>query len=250
MMTQHITRKSGISLLLTAFLAFAITFTLSCSSDDDPTPRGGGRNYGEGYVPASVIPDAIYAEFKNAMPIYSGTTPPDISGEYLVDGMILAGSNVNGDKNYIGSHYSSNYKAWADLYVAFIKGEDGKLSYRDRNGTSQGASDNVIVKVVGNSNDFTAYFESETINESEGTRIRRSNLISGTLVSDGISNCHHAFIVLEKTDPKDELMDVDTYRIFKDGDGLAERHVWLSKKVLTKEIPSTGNLTSKTENEK
>jgi hypothetical protein len=56
-----------------------------------------------------------------------------------------------------------------------------------------------------------------------------SNFISGTLTSSGISDFHSAFIMLEKgPDPSNKLVAVNTYRVFKDGDNLAERYNWLN----------------------
>jgi len=54
-----------------------------------------------------------------------------------------------------------------------------------------------------------------------------STLISGTLTSSGIINFHYAFVLLEKgSDPTNQLVPVNTYRIFKDSDGLAINNTW------------------------
>jgi hypothetical protein len=217
--------KSTRSSILAAALGLALAFTFGCSDDKDD---GGGKvictDEQSGCVPSSVIPESIRVQFENIMPIYSGTNPPDISGQYLSKGQILVGSSLSND--IVGSHYSSNDRAWADKYYAFIREADGKLSYKSKNGSSQGQSDEVtVVEIVGNDGNFTAYFfESDVDNNS---RSKSSVLISGTLTSSGISDYHYAFIMLEKDDPQNKLVEVGTYRIFKDGDGLAERHNWI-----------------------
>jgi uncharacterized protein (TIGR02145 family) len=176
--------------------------------------KGGGLPAGS--VPSSVIPDAIREQFAIAMPIYSGTAPPDIAGKYMSNNTTLTGSNLSDD--VIGKKY-------LDMYVAFIRGEDGSLQYREKQGNSTAGSENVKVEIVGSANNFTAYFVAEGV--SEGISTRRSTVISGTLTSSGISDFHYAFIMLQKgPDPDELLVAVNTYRIFKDGDGMAERYNW------------------------
>ncbi len=169
------------------------------------------------FVPSDIIPDKIRVEFENTMQVHSGTTPPDISGEYLADNTTLIGSNLSYDE--IGKRYS-------DIYVAFIKGTNGKLSYRERQNSSEGGSDNVVVEVVGSGNNFTAYFTTTSV--SNGISNKQSTIISGTKTKDGIRNFQYAFVMLEKgSDPGDyTLVPVDTYRVFNDADGFSENYKW------------------------
>jgi len=171
----------------------------------------------EGTVSSGVIPDEIYNDFTGKMPIYTGTTPPDITGQYTANSITLVGSSISGDA--IGS------TTWADYYIAFIKGADGKLSYRERQGDSESGSDNVVVEIVGSGNNFTAYFVATGV--SNGISTKMSTLISGTLTSSGISNFHYSFVLLEKgPDPQGKLIPVNAYRVFKDGDGQSPRYTW------------------------
>jgi len=176
-----------------------------------PKPRGG-------VVPLSVIPADIRDEFKASMPIFSGTTPPDISGQYVANPYILTSSSLSSD--IPGTKYG-------DRFIAFIDNYNGNLSYRGKQSNSSGSSDNVVVEIVGSDNSFTAYFVST--GESGGIFIKTSVVISGTITTYGISNFHYGFIMLEKGyDPNNELVEVNTYRTFKDADGLAVRYEWLS----------------------
>jgi len=171
-----------------------------------------------GKVPQTVIPPGVKNDIeKSGMTIYSGTKPPDISGQYLADNYTLIGSSDGKDKLN---------KKYADRYIAFVKGSNGALSYREKQSDSEAGSDNVRVEVVGSGNNFTAYLE--TIGESSGIMMRRSTIISGTWTKDGIKNFNYAFVVLEKGyDPNNDLVAVNTYRVFKDADGLAEKYNWL-----------------------
>ncbi len=202
-------------------LVFAF-FLSGCMSDNHdtivlPEPEQEGELPSTGGVPSSVIPNEIRNKFEQSMPLHTGTTPPDISGQYMVNNFTLVGSSLNYDE--IGGG------GYADMYVAFIKGAKGKLSYRERQGSSESGSDDVTVEIVGSNNNFTAYFI--TTGVSSGISTKRSTVISGTLTNSGIRNFHYAFIMLEKgSDPSHQLVEVNTYRIFKDGDGSAEKYTW------------------------
>jgi len=193
------------------FIATLMTIFSSCKKDDKV-----------GEVPDSVIPAEIRSQLDSLMPIYSGTTPPDISGEFLVTPAILVGSSLETDASMVGI---SGY--WADLYLAFIK-SNGKYAYYEQNASASGSGDDVTVTVtvVGKNKNFTAYFIDNTTDPNSTAKM--STVISGTMTSNGISDFYYAFIMLEKNDPTNELVPVDTYRVFKDGDGLVESNNWYS----------------------
>jgi len=172
-------------------------------------------------VPEEIIPEEISEKFREIMPVYSGSTPSDISGEYLVSPNRLKAGSMSYDRP--GDTYN-------DLYLSFIKDENGKFSYRERQGTGQGESDDVTV--VGTGNNFTAYFI--WTGTSDEIWSKMSVLISGTIIPEGISNFHYAFIMLEKADdPSDRLVPVNTYRIFiNGGNGVAVRRNWISTSVV------------------
>lgn len=180
---------------------------------------GTKRVYSEGEVPADVIPDLIRDEIEKFMPIYSGIDPPTITGQYITDALKLVGSSLRNDA--IGS------TNWVDEYIAFIAGENGKLSFRSKTTSSQGESNDVRVQVVGTNNEFTAYFVENGV--AYDINIVTSTIISGTLTNDGIKNYHYAFVTLEKgPDPNNQLVPVNTYRIFEEYDGLAKNYTWLA----------------------
>ena len=172
----------------------------------------------------NVIPSAISETFRKIMPIYTGTTPPDISGEYVCSPAILVGSSLPDDDVFFGED-----DLFDDMYFAFIKEANGKYSYIEMQGEySSRESEDVTVVVVGTGNNFTAYFIAT--GESNDIPTKTATLISGTLTSEGIANFHYAFILLEKGDDLDGLLvPVNTYRIFVDGKDLAEREEWISE---------------------
>jgi len=176
-----------------------------------------------GLVPNTIIPDDMRSDVEDKMPIYRGTTPPDISGKYLSSYNIITGSSRNEDRDDVLAG-----KRYADLYFAFTKKAD-KIYYREiqitDDGEASGNSDDLAVDVVGEGDNFTAYFIE--VGESRGIRIKQSTVISGTMTSSGIKDFYYSFIMLEKgSDPNNKLVPVKTYRIFKDSDGLAEKNNW------------------------
>jgi hypothetical protein len=182
-----------------------------------------------GLIPASVIPNSIRSNIESSMSINEGTEPPIIKGQYKSAFMILIGSSLSNDD--IGSMYNG-YEPWPAIYVAFIEGPDGKLSYREKQGDETlSGSDDVAVEVVGKGNDFSAYLIAEGTFRNNtcpySIRYKASTVISGTLTSDGIENFQYSFIMLEKSsDPSKCIVEVNTYRIFEDVDGLAEKVTW------------------------
>ncbi len=178
-------------------------------------PLGGGSSSSVSL--STAVPDEIRTQFEQSMPLHTGNTPPDISGQYLADNFTLTGSSLSGD--VIGREYT-------DKYVAFIREANGKLSYRSKEGTLlEEGSDDVTVEIVGSNNNFTAYFIATGV--SNGISIKHSTVISGTLTSNGISNFHYGFVMLEKgSDPSNLVVPEKSYRTFKDGDGLAEKYNW------------------------
>jgi len=203
-------------------LAVCVSLLFGCMSngDDDRTfvlPPIKSYPEGEGYVSSSIIPNSVRTQLEAlGMPVYSGTTPPDISGQYLVNTLSLVGSS---DNDYEVGH------VFADQYIAFIMGPDGKITYREKQGGGSSESEDVFVEIIGNSNYFTAYFVATGVSRDISTK--QSTVISGTMTSEGIKDYYYTFIMLEKgPDPDNKLVPVNTFRVFKDGNGLASKYTW------------------------
>ena len=67
---------------------------------------------------------------------------------------------------------------------------------------------------------------SNTFNDFKG---RIGEIVSGTVTADGIRDFFCGMLMLEKNDPNNKLMNIGTYRIFKDGDGLASPSSWSAR---------------------
>ena len=203
----------------------ATMFFAACEETDEPN-NGYESEFtipDDGKVPSTVVPDEIRTLFERIMPLHSGKTPPNIKGEYFANSKILTGSNYPPDE--IG-------KSYLNQYIAFTKGADGKIHYdaeehRFDVPVSDDSSEDVTVYLVGAGNKFTAYFVAT--GQTYDIYNKESTIISGTLTENGIQDFHLAFVMLEKgADPANRLVPVNTYRIFKENDGLAARYDWLA----------------------
>lgn len=180
---------------------------------------------------SNVIPDEIRDEFESKMDIYEGANPPDITCSFVI---------AECELYYSSDGYVSRF---ADDYMKFYDKRGNRYKFKERQSNTHSESTDVIV--IGSGDNFTAYFTNRTeYDDDEKTWTITSTLISGTMSSDGIRNIRHAFIMLDKYDPEDKVMDVNEYRIFVDGDGFASFNEWdYTKSVQSTVISSEGEST-------
>jgi len=176
-------------------------------------------------VPKTVIPESILNQFINYMDIYKGDNPPVIDGEYVSSPHELVYDSDSG----MGANSDI---AFDDYFFAFTT-VDGKLTFRaEENSQTIEASD---VTLMGNDSLFTAYFIGQGY--SGEIPFKKSYLISGIKTEDGIAEFHYSFIMLEKgDDPLDDLLDVNDYRVIKDGNGMADNWFWQKDKPAAKRM--------------
>lgn len=163
------------------FIVISTLFIFSCkkNSDDNPdTPR----------KIQDLIPDSILNKMKTlGMPIYNGSTPPDIQRIYLVTPFGLAATNIPNDRT-IGSLF-------ADYSVKFYSQDNGKLSVKVdyKNGPESGTGLGSIIS--GSDSMFTVAAKITGLhNNSDSASLVQ--VISGTLTSGAIHNIRVAFFML------------------------------------------------------
>ena len=164
---------------------------------------------------AAAIPDSIQTKMENYIPIYEGSTPPVITGTYV----------ISPEKLVYATDDISTLTSFNDTYIRFSDQNTttNRAVYDERQGTSTAHSDDVLV--IGSGNNFTAYFVST--GTSSGIYVKTTTVISGTKTTSGISGLRYAFVMVDKgADPNDTLVAVGTFRVFKDNDGLAANAVW------------------------
>lgn len=191
-----------------------------------------------GKIPDGVIPESIKEQFSYHMPIYEGITPPNVIGEYVC--------NPNNLVYTSDGIFPEGYTFAPDYFSFKNQSASGMATFRNKQATSVGNASDVYI--VGSGNNFSAYYILyETRYDEDGqieATVTRSNILSGTVTSSGIQNYYLAFIILDKYDPHNVIMDVNEYRIFTDGDGLAERYDWRTSKNLQETLEILPSLTN------
>lgn len=171
-------------------------------------------------IPQSVIPSSILKKFIKYMDIYKGDNPPAIDGEYVSSPHKL----VYDSHSQKDEHDNIQF---GDYCFAFNRNSNSTLTFRAIEGgqTINGHD----LTVMGHDDYFTMYFIGE--GTTNNIPFRKSYLISGRKTENGIADFYYAFIMLEKgTDPDDELMDINDYRVIKDGNDMADNWFWQDKK--------------------
>lgn len=174
--------------------------------------NSGGVGYGEQvrFTTKSMSP-AIWTILAAYMPVYSGDTPPDIEGTYLMD------------------PFETVYTSDGDYYPGEIL--DGVMNFgftksNDCNNTyyyTEGSYSAYDVYVDGSGNNFVAYFTTSGTNSEYNVDVKMATIISGVMTSNGIQDFYYGIYMVEKSsDPGHHIMDVGTYRIYKDGNGMAD----------------------------
>ena len=170
---------------------------------------------------ASVIPAEIRSEFESRMTIHEGVNPPDITSSFVIAPNRLS---------YSSDGITDSEMLWADSYMCFYNRNGNTSQYKGKQSNSEESSSYVVV--IGEGADFTAYYTSKTTYNDGVTWVTTTNLTSGTITPNGIKDVRHAFIVVDKNDPNSIVMGVSEYRVFYDGDGMAEFTEWSATKAL------------------
>lgn len=185
-----------------------------------------------GRVPNTVIPQEVRDQLGQYMPIYEGITPPDITGKYCAQPTQLVYASDNGFS--VGHVFAPTYFSFDNQTAS------GMATYSEKQASSIASSTEVYV--VGSGNNFTAYFITYTTHYDENGNVEAtctlSNILSGTITNNGIANYKSTIVMLEKDDPKDVLMDVNVFRVFEDGDGLASKYNWSKSEKDDSNLPS------------
>ena len=165
-----------------------------------------------------VIPKEYRQKMEKYMAIYDGVNPPNIEGVYTMSPC----TNVYDDTGYFSAG-----DVTTDVYLRFYNQNmsNNIISYEDYSGGDYEEATGAFIS--GDNNNFSVYFN--TSGKSGNATFKLALVISGTKASNGIRNLYYAFVMTDKkNDTNNQLMDVGGFRIFKDGDGLAEPSSWPS----------------------
>lgn len=197
-----------------SLISVAIVLLLSaCEADNSETlvlPK-----------PVTSIDDVIPIELQeqmnsHGMTIYKGDNPPNVEGAYIVKPVEVVFCS---DSEYAPGTIMSN-----DMLFKFTNQNGQKLSCEMYIDGGSYSSNNV--RISGNGDYFTAYFTIVGTTEDFKIQSKLAVIISGKKIVSGIQDVRCNFTMLEKNDPDDKMMEINTFRIFKDSDGLASNTTW------------------------
>ena len=198
----------------------------SCTKNDDNTIVLIGSEY---YIEdiLSVIPDSLQMKFFDKFgSIPEGPVPPRLDfnpqdltkkeASYVVAPRQRVYSNVTWPTSVVDPN----------AYLRFYGQHNGivGMAFNDAEGT---VTDTVYV--CGNGESFAVYFiedmafDIESNNQVHSVKMRRGVIMKGQVTDAGLADFRYATIVLKVEDDTNQLAEVGSYYIYKDGDGVAER---------------------------
>lgn len=175
----------------------------------------------------SVVPEEILDKLDDHMPIYNGVNPPNVEGVYYIDPFVAVYCEDYGNGGYEPGHIVYSHM------IRFSNQNDdyNTLDYEERsNSGSRGEGKGAFISGTGDN--FTAFFNTSMVQSDGVTTSKTALVISGTKTSSGIKNLYYAFVMVEKYDPYEELMEEGVFRVFKDEDGLSVNTTWNASRTL------------------
>lgn len=172
-----------------------------------------------------VVPPDMQDKIKDYMPIYNGSTPPNVMGTYVCSPMYMIASSIEGETHDKIGPFGDDLFRFSNQ-----NSTNNTLDYDSRQGGGQDSGKGYFISGTGNN--FTI-FSKTTGYSGTGIRTVMATVISGTKTSQGILNYRYAFLMLEKgPDPEHDIVDVGTFRVFKDQDELASNSYWTGTRAL------------------
>jgi len=174
------------------------------------------------------IPTEYLSKMSAYMPIFSGSTPPNIEGIYNMSVQVMV---HNSD---VESSYQAG-RTFADGISEFtnqnMSANTVQYRYEERStDTNEVVSTSAAeeAKVLGQGTTFTTFTIVKSTN-NDGAWTKMATILSGTMTSSGIKDFYRGILMLDKYDPNDNIMNVGDFRIFKDQDGLSEPTTWMTR---------------------
>ena len=168
-----------------------------------------------------VIPEELRDRMDDYIPIYDGSNPPNIEGEYIISPMEMT---YDSDGDYETGH------EFLDTYIKFFNQDmiNNTLDYQEKEGSQEAVGKGCFIS--GEGNKFSVFFNTEGITRySYDINYKTALVISGIKTDYGIEDLYYAFVMVDKdSDPSHYIMEVGDFRVFRDGDGLSYENYWSS----------------------
>mgnify|MGYP006916058384 CR=1 FL=1 len=163
-------------------------------------------------IPTEVLAEAERLLVEEYMPIYTGDTPPAVSGCFTVapERLVWASDSVEG--SFFDFHFClDGHNFW------------NRINYTYRQGTAEGEGD--VPWIIGEDDKFTLWLEDRSVDAIAGWSSRTVTVLSGRWreADSSIADCRVAVLMREKRDAHGMLAAPGCLRIFADGDRRTHR---------------------------
>lgn len=193
----------------------------------------------EGSVPANVVPYDLQAKIGQYIPLYTGTTPPNLNITTDNGAILFSPAYTvycSDYQNGTGGGYEPGFIVNPYFFVFYNQSsqtntlmiQSAEFYMNNENGTIQLTSydESETAYICGNGNQFTVCYNTTGVTKGKNNNqidYKTATVISGTKTSTGISNMYYAFLMISKTgDTYGDLMQVNAFRVFKDQDGFSD----------------------------
>ena len=206
-------------IIYTFCVAIGTLLAISCSKSENSVEKQvktSGFN-----IPAeakAIIPEEFIGKMAaNGMTINEGTNPPNIQGIFATGDLKMTYTSLGDDDGYsVGQEIPSYRYKFYDQ-----KGTKVKTDYINEWITSTERATGRGTIISGEGNKFTAYLD---VNITNGEiKSRDVSVLSGEITPEGIRNIQMGLCIVEKDDPKGELIPVGGIRVFNNESSLAVR---------------------------
>lgn len=159
-------------------------------------------------IPERVLSLDEQDSLRQFMPIYEGFTPVNVDGQYLAAPMKL----IYASDGFSGEFYDMRWK---------VADQNGRnvASYNEWQESAVG--ENKEAHVIGEGEKITIYTIEKAVDETLGWSCEMVTVISGLKQQNGIKDYSYAIVMRDKRDENGVIIEPDSYRVFKDGDGLS-----------------------------
>lgn len=159
-------------------------------------------------IPETVLSAEEQEALMQYMPIYEGSNPPNVEGDWLASPMTLTFAS----DGYSGDFYDLHWR---------VERQNGRnlAKYKEWQNTASALGKEA--HIIGEGDNFTMYTIEQSENAARGWSCEQVTLVSGTKSEDGIKGYSYAIVMRNKTDERGVIIEPDSYRVFTDGDGIS-----------------------------
>lgn len=193
-------------------LAFIFSTIFSCNKDDSDDQQESIDQLVENFVTPNLIASLQQLGFN----FNDGNDQPDIFGTFLFSTHLLEATNIENDAS-IGTAFATSTFTFSNLNP-----ENRTFSFSGMDSSGSSFGNTTATFYSGTGNNFSAYVKFTVTLEEETAIVLLA--VSGTISEEGILNAQDAVLMLDNMgNPTGSFIENGKGRLFKDGDGTAER---------------------------